>query len=263
MLQDILNKIVAYKKQEVTEKKKTAPLAGLKIHLAQVDPPRDFRTSILSHLPVSIIAEIKRRSPSAGIIREDLDARELAQTYEQHGASAISVLIDRNFFGGSLEDLRMVKEAVSLPVLAKEFMVDAYQMYEARCSGADAILLIARLLTGEEISRFYHIASDLGMACMMEIHSVEEIEKIAHLPATSVIVGINNRDLNSFTVDVHTTEKIVATLPSSWVIVSESGIKNARDIQLLTEKGVHIFLVGEAIVRSSDPARTLRELCRG
>lgn len=262
MLQDILDKIVAFKKQEVIVKKKTVPLADLKINLDKVPVPRDFRNSILSHRPVSIIAEIKRCSPSAGAIRKNLNLLELARTYEQHGAAAISVLIDRKFFGGSVEDLRAVKEAVSLSVLAKEFIVDEYQIYEARFYGADAILLIARLLAKQDILKFYQIASEMQMSCIVEIHSIEEIEKISHLPA-SLLVGINNRDLNNFTVDTRTTERILNVIPSSWVAISESGIKNAQDVRLLQNKGVNIFLVGEAILRSKNPATKLSELRRG
>ncbi|MBE0479321.1 indole-3-glycerol phosphate synthase TrpC [Candidatus Aerophobetes bacterium] len=262
MFQDILEKIIIFKKKEVAKKKKTLPLFRLKVRLDETQYPRDFKTSISCGDRVRIIAEIKRRSPSAGILRDNLNPAQFARLYEQNGASAISVLIDEKFFGGNLKDLQMAKGAVSLPVLAKEFIVDEYQIYEAKLYGADAILLIARMLSQEKLLKFYQTACSIQMGCIVEVHSPEDVKKILHLPFP-LLVGINNRDLKNFEVNLSITERILSLLPPSSVVISESGIKTAEDIKLLRAKGVHIFLVGEAILRSSNPGEKLRELCYG
>ncbi len=262
MSADILKQIVATKRKEVERKRKILPLDTLKAQLKDAMPPKDFRKSVFLGEGIRIIAEIKRFSPSAGSLRENLNPSYFARLYEKNGASAISVLIDREFFKGSLQDLDEVKKAVSLPVLAKEFILDTYQILEARLWGADAILLIARVLDEKRLFKFYHLAKDLKMSCVIEIHSSEDIEKISHLPP-SLIVGINNRDLTKFQVNLDITGQILNLLPSSHLIISESGIKNPEDIKLLREKGVSAFLVGEAILRSNDPAKKLRELCHG
>jgi len=262
MPQNILNKIVADKKKEVERKKQVFPLDKLKIKLNEVPAPRDFKKSVFSKKGPSIIAEIKRFSPSAGTLRDSLNPVKLARLYEKSGASAISVLVDKKFFGGSLKDLSEVKKEVSLPVLAKEFILDEYQIYEARVHGADAILLIARPLEKEKLFKLYRLAEDLKMSCIVEVHSPEDIEKAAHL-LSSVIVGINNRNLENFQVDLTTTERILNLIPSSHLVISESGIKSSEDMKWLRERGVSAFLVGEAILRSSDPGKKLQELLCG
>lgn len=262
MPQSILNRIVASKKGEVARKKKILPLDKLKMRLDKVAPPRDFKASVFFKQGVSIIAEIKRFSPSRGVLIDNLNPSQLARLYKENGASAVSVLIDHRFFAGSLEDLGEVKKATSLPVLAKEFILDEYQVYEARLHGADAILLIADLLGGEELLKFHQLAQSLGMSCIIEVHSTQSTGKIP--PSfSSLIVGINNRNLKNFQVDLATTERILDLIPPSSFIISESGIRGPEDIKMLKEKGVGAFLVGEAILRSSNPARELRELCNG
>ncbi|RLE11541.1 indole-3-glycerol phosphate synthase TrpC, partial [Candidatus Aerophobetes bacterium] len=237
-------------------------LDKLKEKLRKVPPPRNFKKSVFCRKGPGIIAEIKRFSPSAGILREDLDLSYFARVYEKNGASAISVLIDGKFFGGNLKDLSEVRKASSLPVLAKEFIIDEYQIFEARLYGADAVLLIARVLDKKKLSRLYQLAKGLKISPVIEVHSPEDVEKISHLPPP-LIIGINNRDLESFEVNLDVTEKILPLLSRSHLVISESGIKTSADIRVLREKGIRAFLVGEAILRSSNPASKLRQLCHG
>ena len=262
MSRNILNKIVAAKMEEVARKRKILPLGRVTPRLDDVQPPRDFKREVFEDDAISIIAEIKRASPSAGILRGDLNPSLLARVYEENGASAVSVLIDREFFRGSLEDLSEVRKAVSLPLLAKEFIVDPYQIYEARLWGADAVLLIARLLDEKRLFDFHQLAQDLQMACIVEVHSPEDVEKLQIFPSP-VVVGINNRNLENFQVDLATTEQFLKLIPPFHLIVSESGIRDYRDIRRLKTKGVRAFLVGETLLRSNDPARTLKELRHG
>lgn len=260
--EDILARIVAYKIWEVKEKKEKFPLTYLKAKLNSADPPRDFIGSVFGKREVSIIAEIKRLSPSAGILRENLDPSQIARIYQENGASAVSVLLDRRFFGGKPEDIEKVREATFLPILAKEFIIDEYQIYEARIKGADAVLLIARILEEDRLTQFCEIAQSLGLSCIVEIHSPEEVKKVYPLPPW-IMVGINNRNLKNFQVDLSTAQIIYNSLPPGRLVVSESGIKNLSDIKRLKDVGISVFLVGEAILGSPDPARKLRELCYG
>lgn len=262
MPQSILKRIVASKKKEVARKKKILPLDKLKMRLDKLTSPRDFKTSVFFKQGVSIIAEIKRFSPSAGILRENLNPLHLARVYEENGASAISVLVEGEFFGGSLKDVSDIRKVTFLPVLAKEFIVDEYQLFEARAQGADAVLLIARLLEERELLKLHMIAEDLGMSCIVEVHSPRDVDKILGFRCP-IIVGINNRDLENFQVDLVTTGRILNLISPSHFVVSESGIKNSDDIRLLKRRGVSAFLVGESLLRSDDPARKLRELCNG
>jgi len=257
-----LEKILNAKKKEVERKKSNLSLDKLKEKLRKVPPPRNFKKSVFCRKGPSIIAEIKRFSPSAGILREDLDLSYFARVYEKNGASAISVLIDGKFFGGNLKDLSEVRKASSLPVLAKEFIIDEYQIFEARLYGADAVLLIARVLDKKKLSRLYQLAKGLKISPVIEVHSPEDVEKISHL-SSPLIIGINNRDLESFEVNLDVTEKILPLLSRSHLVISESGIKTSADIRVLREKGIRAFLVGEAILRSSNPASKLRQLCHG
>ena len=262
MFPEILEKILFAKKKEVARKKLQLPLKTLQSQLSEIELPRDFRSSISNKEKINIIAEIKRRSPSAGILRRDLDPVQLAKLYEESGASAISVLIDKDFFGGSLEDLINVKKSTSLPLLAKEFILDEYQIFEARMGGADAILLIVRILKKEKLLHLYQVAHSLNLSCIVEIHSPQEIQKLNHLPP-SIIVGINNRNLRNFKVDLTITERVLSLLPQGKLVISESGIKNARDIKMLRKIGVSAFLIGESILRSENSAYMLKKLCYG
>lgn len=262
MSQNILDEIIAVKSREVAEKKIKLPLNKLKIRLKGTEPPRDFKRGVFKQKGASIIAEIKRFSPSAGVLKSGLDPFKLARLYQQNGASAISVLLDGRFFGGSLEDLKKVRKATSLPILAKEFILDEYQIYEARLGGADAVLLIARILEEEKLLHLCKVAQDLNLACIVEVHSPEEVKKLLSLPSW-VIVGINNRNLRNFKVDLSTTRLILSLIPPGRLVISESGIKNVQDIKRLKNIGISAFLIGEAILRSDNPGEKLREFCYG
>lgn len=254
----ILDEIVNNKLKEVVRRKKKLPLAVLKSKLAASTPTRDFRKAISSSGIINIIAEIKKASPSVGVIIKDFSVEELARIYEKNGASALSILTDQKFFRGELKDLEKAKKASSLPILAKEFIVDEYQIYEARIRGADAILLITRILDKEELRKYLDLASRLDLDCLVEIHAEEEWQEIKNLPVD--IVGINNRNLENFKADLNMSVNLVKKIPSDKIVVSESGINNGEDIYRLQEAGVNAFLIGEALLRSKNVGEKLREL---
>jgi indole-3-glycerol phosphate synthase len=203
-----------------------------------------------------VIAEIKRRSPSKGELRPGLDPVELARIYEQNGASAISVLTDARFFGGSLDDLRNVRAATMLPLLRKDFVIDPYQIYEARLAGADAILLIAAILAPEQITAYSHLATELGMAALVEVHNLTELASA--LSANANLIGINNRDLHTFNVTLDTTRALRPLIPPGVVVVSESGIYTRADRESLGDMDIDALLVGESLLVSDDIARATR-----
>jgi len=254
----ILDKIVDNKLREVAQRRKEVSLVALKSRIATLAPTKDFKKVISSSRRINIIAEIKKSSPSAGLIREDFDPAKLATTYENNGASAISVLIDKKFFSGSPKNLTKARIISSLPILAKEFILDEYQIYEARVLGADAILLIARILDREDLRKYLDSASRLGLACLVEIHEEKEWEKIEDLPVD--IVGINNRNLANFKVDLKMSFNLVKRIPSDKIVVSESGINSRENIDRLREAGVRAFLIGETLLKSKDVGEKLREL---
>jgi len=256
----ILDEIVNNKLKEVAKRKKEVPLAVLKSKLATSIPTRYFRKAISSSGRINIIAEIKRTSPSAGVIIEDFSLEELARIYEKNGASALSILTDQKFFKGELKDLEKARKASSLPILAKEFIVDEYQIYETRIGGADALLLIARILDKEELRKYLDLASRLDLDCLVEIHTEEEWQKIKDLPVD--IVGINNRNLENFKVDLKMSFNLIKKIPLDKIVVSESGINNGEDIYRLQEAGVDAFLIGEALLKSKDVGEKLKELLR-
>ncbi len=254
----ILDEIVNNKLNEIARRKKEVPLAVLKSKLAASIPTRNFRKAISSPTEINIIAEIKRASPSAGVIIKDFSLEELAIIYEKNGALALSILTDQKFFRGELEDLKKTRKTSSLPILAKEFMVDEYQIYEARISGADAILLIARILDREKLRQYLDLASQLDLDCLVEIHTEEEWRKIKDLSVE--IVGINNRNLENLKVDLKTSFNLIKKIPLDKIVVSESGINNEKDICRLREAGVNAFLIGEALLKSENVGEKLREL---
>ncbi len=254
----ILDEIVDNKLKELAERKKGVPLATLRSKIAALTPTRNFREAISSSGGTNIIAEIKKSSPSKGVILENYDPEGLARIYGENGASAISVLMDQKFFGGDLDDLAKTRRVSSLPILAKEFMLDEYQIYEARLLGADAILLIARILSRNKLREYLDLASRLELECLVEIHGDEEWSKVKGLPLG--MVGINNRNLASLKVDVEVSFNLVKKIPSDVTVVSESGICSREDIRRLEEVGVNAFLIGEALLRSKDAGRKLREL---
>ncbi len=254
----ILDEIVNNKVKEVARRKKKLPLAVLKSKLAASTPTRDFRKAISSPTKINIIAEIKRASPSAGVIIKNFSLEELARIYEKNGASALSILTDQKFFKGELKDLEKARKASSLPILAKEFIVDEYQIYEARIRGADAMLLIARILDREKLKKYLDLASRLGLDCLVEIHSEEEWQKIKDLPVD--IVGINNRNLENFKIDLKMSFNLIKKIPLDKIVVSESGINNGEDIYRLQDAGVDAFLIGEALLKSKNVGEQLRKL---
>lgn len=255
----MLEKIANNKIREVEERKRRLPLEILRPKVFDLSF-KNFKKRISSTRKINIIAEIKRFSPSSGTILRDLNPSSLAKTYQENGASAISVLTDKKFFGGSLSDLTKVRKATSLPILAKEFIVDEYQIYEAKLLGADIILLIARILSKRKLRKFLNLALKLNLDCIVEIHKKEELDKIKTLPFN--IIGINNRDLQTFKVDLKTTFDLIKEIPPSKLIISESGIRKKEDIYRLREKGVDAFLIGESLLKSKDIGKTLREFLK-
>ena len=259
-MEGILAKIVENKKEELTGGRVRLPLKEIKALLRDAEAPRNFLTSITpsKDKPVQLIAEIKKRSPSKGLLVEDLKVDDLARRYEDSGASAISVLTEKRFFSGEPEYIRIVKKVTKTPVLRKDFLFDEYQIFESRYIGADAILLIASILETSALSDFISLSSELGMSSLVEVHDERELESA--LKADAEIIGINNRDLTTFKVDINTTLRVKKEIPSGKIIVSESGIYNRRDVQILIDAGIHAILVGEAIVTAKDAGAKIKEL---
>lgn len=266
----VLREIMAVKRREVAEAKARAPLSELEALVAQEEPPRNFFRAVTrkSERP-AVIAEIKRRSPSAGLIRPEYDGdgfrpEDIARAYFRNGASAISCLTDENFFGGHLSFIRRVKEAVPLPVIRKDFLIDPYQLWESRASGADAVLLIAECLTESQIVDMLILAQQLQLTVLLEVHSMENLLRVRpHIgfphPAYCLL-GINNRDLTTMTVDLGHTLRLVDIVDDRSVLVSESGIKTPDDLKRLKDEGVRIVLVGEHLMRQPSPGTALAEL---
>ena len=253
---DILARIVERKREELREA--AAPLINLR-QTAELKSltKRDFAASLRSHHP-AIISEIKKASPSRGVLAPDFDPVGLSRKYEAGGAAALSILTDRDFFQGSLEDLKAAREACKLPVLRKDFTISEYHVYEAAAAGADAILLIVAILDDAELRAFRELAAQCGMAALVEAHDARETETA--LKSGAEIIGINNRDLRTFQVSLETSIELGARIPSGILKVSESGIFSSADIRRLAGAGFDAFLVGEHLVKSGDPARALREL---
>lgn len=219
---------------------------------------RPFAEALARTRRINIIAEIKRRSPSKGIIREDFDAVRIAESYESGGAAALSVLCEEDYFDGSLDHLRAARAAVELPVLRKDFIFDEYQLYESVAAGADAVLLIAAILDDELLKTLLSAAHRLSLDALVEVHSRDEMERTVRAGAR--IIGVNNRDLTTFEVDLNTSIELAATAPSDVILVSESGISRGSDVRRLKEAGFSAFLIGEHFMRAEEPRRALREL---
>ncbi|MBW8077376.1 MAG: indole-3-glycerol phosphate synthase TrpC [Gallionella sp.] len=271
-MSDILNKILAVKAREVDAAKTLKPLAVMRREAEQATPARDFVGAIRARIAAgkpAVIAEIKKASPSKGIIRADFQPDEIAASYAQHGAACLSVLTDEQFFQGSAAYLQEARAACDLPVLRKDFIVDEYQIYQARAMGADAILLIASALPVATMRAFEILAHQLGMAVLVEVHDATELE--AALQLSTPLIGINNRNLRTFEVDLQTTldllPRIQNTLPrppgegrgegGDRIVVTESGLFTAQDVRLMRDHQVHIFLVCEAFMRADDPGEEL------
>lgn len=253
----ILDEIVAHKKEEVLQRKNVTSLRELEERLAQMPAPHDFRAA-LRQPGISVIAEIKRRSPSRGDILPGVDAVEVAAVYEQAGARALSILVDHKYFGGSLSDLSKVGNHTRLPCLCKEFVIDPYQIYEARAAGAAAVLLIVRILTDNELRSFLTEVESLGMAALVETHTEEEVKRA--LDAGASIIGINNRDLDTLEVNIENTFRMKSLVPGGNILVSESGIKTRKEVKLLEASGIDAILVGESLLTSRNIREKLESL---
>jgi len=256
----ILSRIIEEKRRVVEEAKRQKPQEELVKEIKNICVKSSFRKSISRPHHINLIAEIKKASPSKGILRGDFNPAKIAMTYQANGASAISVLTDERFFEGRLEHIRKVRENVSLPILRKDFFIDEYQIYETVNTGADAILLIAELLSVNEMVLFYNLATSLGLDVMIEVHNEEDVEKA--LTTDACIIGINNRDLHTFRVDLSVTQKLIRLLPQNKTKVSESGIKSYEDVMFLKSLGVNAVLIGEAFMEATDIASKMREIMR-
>jgi indole-3-glycerol phosphate synthase len=250
----ILDDIIANTLRDVAARERGVSLADQERRAHSVSPPR----TIAFDRPMSLIAEVKRRSPSAGDLDADLDPEVSARAYEAGGACAISVLTDTRFFGGSLEDLETIRRVVAVPVLCKDFVLSTYQVFEARAWGADMLLLIVAALRDDELIAFHDCALNLGMTPLVEVHDQHELARALAIDAR--LIGINNRDLTDFSVDLITTEYLAPLIPDEVTIVSESGIATRADVERVAEAGAQVVLVGEALVKSRNPTAKIREL---
>lgn len=255
---DILNKILAVKTQEVAAAQAIKPLAAMRAEAEQAAPPRDFVGAIRAKIAAgqaAVIAEIKKASPSKGVLRADFQPAAIADSYAKHGAACLSVLTDEQFFQGSADYLKQARAACTLPVLRKDFIVDEYQIYQARAMGADAILLIASALDVKQMQAFEALALRLGMAVLVEVHDGAELD--AALQLATPLIGVNNRNLRTFKVSLQTTLDLLPHIPGDHIVVTESGILTAADVKLMRSHQVHAFLVGEAFMRAEDPGAEL------
>lgn len=252
----ILDRIVVTKRREVAALRERR--GEVESALAGAPPVRDFAGALRASGAVALMAEVKRRSPGAGEIRPGLDPVEVARGYEDAGAAAVSVLTDVSWFGGSLEDLTRVRGAVSLPVLRKDFTIDELQVVEARGAGADAVLLIVRILDDEALRALAATAADLGMAALVEVHDGDELERA--LAAGATLIGINNRNLDTFETSLDVTEELLPRVPPTVTVVSESGIRGPGDVDRVGRAGAHAVLVGESLLRAESPAGAAAEL---
>ena len=256
---DILKRILAVKADEVARSKRARPLEALQSEALSLSPPRDFVGVIRARIEAgrpAVIAEIKKASPSRGVLREAFDPASIAASYERHGATCLSVLTDQQFFQGTLEHLRQVRAASRLPVLRKDFMIDRYQIAEARASGADCILLIVAALDDDRMHALEEAARELGMAVLVEAHDRSELDRA--LTLKTPLIGINNRNLRTFETRLETTLGLLERVPRDRVVVTESGILTPKDVATLRAGHVGCFLVGEAFMRAPDPGSSRR-----
>jgi indole-3-glycerol phosphate synthase len=261
MAADILEKILAVKREEVAAGKAIKPLAAMRAEAEAQAPTREFAGSIQSKVGAggtAVIAEIKKASPSKGVIRADFRPAEIAADYEKHGAACLSVLTDQPFFQGSAEYLRAARAACTLPVLRKDFLVDPWQVYEARAMGADAILLIVDAISLAQMQDMEGIATSLGLSVLVECHDAAELDVALQLKTP--LIGINNRNLRTFEVSLDTTLSQLGRIPADRIVVTESGILAPADVATMTSRGVHAFLVGEAFMRAPSPGAELARL---
>lgn len=263
--QHILEEIVWHKEAEVDQLREFLPLLELRSKVQKVDPPKDFLTALRQgKTHPAVVAEVKKASPSKGVIRADFDPVAIAQSYEQGGATCLSVLTDKKFFQGSFAYLQQIRQAVDLPLLCKDFILYPYQMYYARLHGADAVLLIAAILPDKDLQYFIKIAAALGMAALVEVHTLEELDRVLALEGISLI-GINNRNLETFEVDLNTTHLLLSTRKSQLqsreiLVVSESGLFAGEDLSAVAQSGASAVLIGESLMRQPEPGIALAAL---
>lgn len=258
---DILKKILARKMEEIDARNRAVSLQELSRRVAEADAPRGFLSALRARVAAgraAVIAEIKKASPSRGVLREDFEPAQIAASYERGGATCLSVLTDIDFFQGADAYLQQARAACSLPVLRKDFIIDPYQVYEARVIGADCILLIVAALGDAMLSELLQLAEHLQMDCLVEVHDATELERALQTPAP--LIGINNRDLRSFETSLDVTLDMLGQIPDDRLVVTESGIHTADDVSLMRGRGVHTFLVGEAFMKAPDPGARLAEL---
>jgi indole-3-glycerol phosphate synthase len=246
----ILDKIVATKRAEIERAKAAVPESRLRARLANAPAVRDFFTPLAANGPIKLIAEVKKASPSAGMIRADFDPVSIARSYEAHGASCISVLTDESYFQGCIDYLTQIRSAVRLPVLRKDFILDGYQIVEARVAGADAVLLIAECLDDCNLRKLFNETCELGMTPLVELYEPDNLRRVFDAGAT--LIGVNNRDLHTFKVDLEHTIRMREHVPDECVLVGESGIRTRDDVQRLEAAGVDAILVGESLMREPD-----------
>ncbi len=256
---NMLTRIVQHKRTALAETKQAVPLENLRARLSHLPRVRNFADAVAGSAQrgFRIIAEIKKASPSKGILREQFDVRAIARAYEDGGAAAVSVLTETNYFQGSLDYLSAVKAEIKLPVLRKDFIIDPYQLYEARVNGADAVLLIAAILTEDLLAQLLQLARELTLFHIVEVHDIDDVRKA--LAAGADIIGINNRNLKTFETNLHTTIELLPAIPDDKIIVSESGICSRTDMVWLANAGVDAFLIGETLMKEKDPGAKLRE----
>lgn len=256
--QMILDEIIAYKKKELAETKRRLPFPDVKAKALDAQPVRGFGKALSGSGELRLIAEVKKASPSKGVIREDFDPIKIANIYEKSGASCLSVLTEKKYFQGKLEYLDEIRKAVALPLLRKDFIIDEYQVYEARAAGADAILLISACLDKRQMVDYLGVAKQLTLDVLVESHTYKELDKA--LLAGALLVGINNRDLKTFKVDLQTTLDLLNDIPDDRTVVSESGITTREDVVKLQQAGVDAVLVGESLMRKKDIGKKVKEL---
>lgn len=260
-MSDILDRILAVKQREIEEGRRHAPIAALEATARAQGAPRDFVGAMRERIAAgrsAVIAEVKRASPSKGLLRDPFDPAAIARTYEAHGAACLSVLTDVEFFQGSADYLRAARAACGLPVLRKDFIVDPYQIVEARAMGADCILLIVAALEQAHMEALERTARELGMAVLVEVHDADELDRALRL--STPLVGVNNRNLRTFETSLDTTLDLLARMPSDRLVITESGIHTPDDVRRMRARGVGAFLVGEAFMRAPDPGVELARL---
>jgi indole-3-glycerol phosphate synthase len=253
----MLDRIIAQKREEVEQRKKLATMAYLQQRIAHQKPPLDLAPTLKGD-HIRLIAEVKQASPSRGVLSPHINPTKLARTYTEGGAAAISVLTETEYFMGSIEHLAAIKEVVGLPLLRKDFIFDPYQVYESRAYGADALLLITAILSQGQLKELVSLSHSLGLECLVEVHNEGEVERAVLSEAK--IIGINNRDLNTFVVDINTTHRLRPLVPKEKIVVSESGIKSRKDMEKLGKWRVDAVLVGEALITAGDIRAKMKEL---